>query len=195
MYSILRRAFTAVLFAGSVALSQDMDWQGKGVTHSTVALDSNWFVANWQIGNVRKSSPGNFNAIAGLGYRWPKAWLEIMGQRQWGQTNHWLIDLRAQAQIDTTTSVFVEVAPYLTQKATFSAIILDLRRSPRSRFSWGLESENTFKPQRTLLGGGPRISYVLFLNQSHRLSATGAYQFRISDQDFIRLYMIYQTKH
>lgn len=174
--------------------AQQADWQNKNVSHVMVALDSNWFLATWQIANLRKSSPGNFNAIAGIGYQEGGTWVEIMAQRQWGKKNLWYMDMRSQTPIGKKASLFTEVAPALQQHQVYNAIIYDQKWAKGSRLIWGIESENIFKKPRNLLGAGPRLSWILWQSAKNKLTTTASYEFRLHDRNFGRLYFVYQTK-
>ncbi len=182
--------FTAILMFGVKAIpAQHTDLQTKAVTHITYDLGSNWFLAGWQISNIRRSSPGNFNLMTGLGYRKGKNWVEVMAQRQWGKRNFWFVDTRLQLQLAEKSSLFVEIAPWIGEPRTFTFAALDFKPSVASRFSYGVESENILKSTKSLYGLGPRVGYVITRGKHSRLTATQAYQFRFKDPNFARFYL------
>lgn len=174
--------------------SAGTDWHLKGVGHQTFGLSGHWFVAAWQIVNLRTVNANNFNGIVGLGYKGKRAWVEVMAQKQWGPKNLWFLDLRSQAQPTTTSSVFMEVAPSLTNHVVYTALILDVKARVHSKGGLGLETENIFKSPRNSLGGGPRVSYQVAQWSKSKITFALTYHFRPNEADVARMYLVYNGR-
>ena len=175
------------------AQKSDPEQMIRPIVHPTIQLDDHWFVASWLIGNARHQGPaGNFNAFAGLGYRFGQDWVEVMGWRQWASANHWLIDVRSSVQFNSRTSMYNEFSPYLDQKAMYMMSTVDV--SMVGRLSVGAETENTFKSPTSSLGAGPRVSWLLANFNKTKVVSTVAYQFRRDEPNVLRLYLIWHQK-
>ncbi len=169
--------------------SQEQTPQTRLVFHTVADLNSNWFVTNWTIGNVRAKAPDNINIFPGVGYRGKTWWTEAMVQRQWSPAgNSWAIDFRYNVSLSDRLSLYAESAPLLTHHGEYEFLILDVRAW--RKLAVGVETENVHMAGRDSLGAGPRVSAPVATFGKYSLALGGVYQIRHTAADIPRLYVV-----
>lgn len=189
-------AVLALAVTASCLEAQEVtDWQNRTILHEQADLSQNWFLAGWTIGNAQVYGTDNINLFGGVGYRSDskKWWLESMVQRQWSaKGKKLLLDNRFQWQAGRT-SLYVEVAPFLDRRATYDMVILEER--VWRKLNVGAETENVHKSKKDSLGAGPRVSLPLGTFGKFKVAAAAAYQFRRSEQNAFRAYLVFNHRH
>ncbi|MBI4087481.1 MAG: hypothetical protein HY434_01480 [Candidatus Liptonbacteria bacterium] len=198
MKSFLRLLpFAVVLvFSTSRLEAQEItDWQNRTILHEQADVAQNWFLAGWVIGNAQVYGTDNINLFGGIGYRSDnkKWWLESMVQRQWSAKGEKiLLDNRFQYQ-SGRTSLYVEAAPFLDRRAMYDMVIVE--EGVWRKVNIGAETENVHKGGLDSLGAGPRVSLPLGILGKFKVATAAAYQFRRSEQNAFRVYVVFSHRH
>jgi len=193
MKNLIRMLSFLAVFAPTGLLAQDHSYQMKPVFHPTVDLSKHWFATGWVIANVKSGQPDNLNLFGGVGYR-KSAWaLEMLFQKQFSpQGNSSALDFRFTKTMAKKWSLFTEVAPSLSRPQVYDVAIVE--RQLTKRCSVGGETENTHRPGRDSVGGGPAASCVLANVGSSKLVTRASYQFRPNEPNVFRWYLILHVR-
>ncbi len=179
-----------VLFP-SLTAAQDMRPQVKFVTHATVPANPDWYPTGWVIANLRNQAPDNINFMMGVGRKFKTGWVEGMLQRQYAfHTEQWFLDFRYSRRLNSQTSMFVEVAPFLGKAAVFNFVRVERRTGPINLL---VESENILRRgQPDLLGIGPGVSLpARKLIGRMKFAPAISWQIRNHDPHFVRFYIAF----
>ena len=191
----MKRLFFAamlVLFVATPSLSQNpMRLQGKVVLRAPLPEEPGWYLAGWNITNVRDEATDNINIIVGVGREMKNGRAEFMLQRQYSiHSSQWFLDFRFQRQFNRHVSLFVEVAPFLETAALYHFVRVEVPITKRLNVM--VESENIHRNGKDSLGLGPGLSMrPMKLKWKLRLAPAIAWQLRLHDPDFIRFYLAF----
>jgi hypothetical protein len=179
---IFALVFTSPLFAQT-------NLQLKTVVHPTVQINDSWFVAGWNVTNIRQNATDNTNFMLGLGRKQKSWWIEFMAQRQddTKRGHHWFVDFRTSFALSNKVNLYAEAAPFLDTKAVYNFLRLDVSVLPWLKI--GAESENTFKNASTL-GFGPCVGLGPLKLGPFKPSLVIAWQVRHNDPNFVRAYVV-----
>ncbi len=180
--------FLALLFGIGSLQAQGTDSQVRFLIHPTIQMNQHWFIAVWQIDNLKAKATNNANLFSGLGYRGRTLWIEGMIWRQWSSaSNQWVIDVRFQKKFRDRITLYIEPSPFLSKRAFYELVVLETRAWWKLNF--GLETENTHRAGPDSFGLGPRISFPILAKPHFKLALAAVYQFRLGGEpNVIRLY-------
>jgi len=174
------------------ALAQDPTrLQGKVVLRAPLPEEPGWYLAAWNITNVRDEATDNINIVVGVGREMKNGRVEFMLQRQYSvRSSQWFFDFRFQRQFNRHVSLFVEVAPFLETAALYHFVRVEVPVTKRLNFM--IESENIHRSGKDSLGLGPGLSIrPMKLKWKLRFAPAISWQLRPNDPNFVRFYLAF----
>jgi hypothetical protein len=166
-----------VLAPASVHAQGGTQAQSKFVYHPTVTLKGSLIAAGWVIVNQKDGDPDNLNLFAGSGVKREHWRLEVLAHRQFASTgNNWAGEVRFFHRAGCVSS-FAEASRSLTSDLFYEFVLSECYVT--KRLALGGEMENLrFPGDKDMLGGGPRVNFVLLNKGGQRLAMAWSYQFR-----------------